>query len=189
MVVKALVNIVHVLLIVVVPSALVVTQSETLRQWRGTSQGAVLTIDVLGRGASHDKQIDDPTLREPMSLFMRLAATSSRDQIHQRRDHGSTCRIRDVDPHLGCVVPKDSSSPVLAGQFKKGQNTNFELLSNKQLLLGHHERHSSVKCHRAGQFIFEDVRVVKSVRIHSSSLGKVITSMNHSFSISLSSSH
>lgn len=102
--VEPTVNVLDILISNVVPSALVVGDSERLRHGRVTGQLTILTSKVLRSRAKEDEDIQETTLRHPVCLSIRMTLNSKSKRV------GGVPLLCDVDPCLSAVEPKDTDS-------------------------------------------------------------------------------
>jgi len=132
--VKPAVDVLDILIGDVVPSTLVVGDSEGLGHGRVTSQLTILASEVLRGRSEEDKDVQQTTLRHPVRLSIGMTLNTKSERV---RGVPLLCH---VDPGLGTVEPKDTDGGTLA--------------------MGLHERDGAVESHGAVHLVLEDVGVV-----------------------------
>ena len=139
-IVKVLCHRLHVLLIVVVPPALVVCQTEL--GWKGcvSSQLAVLARHVFWLRAQKNEHVHDARLGNPVSLDLRLGLARP-DKVRDRAEDAVRVFL-DVDPRFRCVEPEESG--------------------RSNLVVSNHEGDGCVQGHRVPDLELENVQVVQS---------------------------
>jgi len=149
-VVKVVCDRLNVLLVVVVPPALVVGQTELRRQRGVAGEDSVLTRHVLRLRPEQDEDVHGTGLGNPVSLDLRLGL-SRPDKVRDRAENSGRVLL-DVDPSLGRVQPEKSG--------------------RSNLVVRDHEGDGGVEGHRVPDFVLEDVQVVKAVRIAGAGVGQ-----------------
>ena len=135
--IKPPVNVFDILIGNVVPSTLVVGDSERLRHGRVASQLTILASEILRSRSKKDEHVQETTLGHPVSLSIGMTFNTKSEWV------GGVPLLGDVDPSLCTVEPKDTDGGAFA--------------------VGLHERNGAVEGHGAVHLVLEDVSVVQSV--------------------------
>lgn len=100
--VELAVHILNVFIRDIVPSTLVVSNSERLRHSGVASEFTVLTSQILRSGSQEDKDIQKPTLGDPMRLRVSVTLGAQGKRVCGRLG------LDDIDPGLSSVQPKNT---------------------------------------------------------------------------------
>ena len=132
--VKPAVDVLDILIGDVVPSTLVVGDSEGLGHSCVASQLTILASEVLRSWSEKDEDVQQTTLRHPMRLSIGMTFNTKSERV------GRVPLLCHIDPGLGTVEPKDTDSGTLA--------------------MGLHEWDGTIEGHGTIHLVLEDVGIV-----------------------------